>query len=42
VNEARNENVDNLRQVGWSSLNQPSDKNIPDVHQIWLQNQLLM
>ena len=31
VNEARNENVDNLRQVGGASVNQPSDKNIPDV-----------
>jgi hypothetical protein len=42
VNEARNENVDNLRQVGGASVNQPSTKNIPDVYQISLQNQLLM
>jgi hypothetical protein len=34
VNEARNENVDKLRQVGGDSVNQPSDKNIPDVYQI--------
>ena len=34
VNEARNENVDKLRQVGGASVNQPSDKNIPDVYQI--------
>jgi hypothetical protein len=33
VNEARNENVDKLRQVGGASVNQPSDKNIPDVYQ---------
>jgi hypothetical protein len=42
VNEARNENVYNLRQVGGASVNQPSDKNIPDVYRILLQNQLLM
>lgn len=44
VNEAINENVDNhdLRQVGRDSVNQPFDKNIPDVYQILLQNQLLM
>ena len=42
VNEARNQNVDNLRQVGGASVNQTSDKNIPDVYQILLQNQLLM
>jgi CTP synthase (UTP-ammonia lyase) len=28
--------------VGGASVNQPSDKNIPDVYQILLQNQLLM
>ena len=42
VNEARNENVDNLRQVSGASVNQPSTKNIPDEYQISLQNQLLM
>ena len=42
VNEARNENVDNLRQVGGASVNQPSTKNIPGVYQIALQNQLKM
>ena len=42
VNEARNENVDNLRQVGGASVNQQSINNIPDVYQISLQNQLLM
>ena len=26
MNEARNENVDKLRQVGGASVNQPSDK----------------
>ena len=41
VNEA-NENVDNLRKVGGASVSQTSDKNIPDVYQILLQNQLLM
>ena len=36
VNEARNENVDNLRQVDGSSVNQPSDKKIPDIYQIFI------
>ena len=42
VNEAKNENVDKVRQVGGASVNQPSINNIPDVYQISLQNQLLM